>query len=369
MLAVSIVFLWIAIEKAKGTGKIGKIILPLVFLIAGIIALYYLKKDSADGRVLIWLVTFRLIARQPLFGGGTGAFTAHYMREQANYFSVHPDSRFAMLADNISHPFNEYLSVFVQWGIIGFLLIGILSFFLLKAWREQPSKETDTPMMALLSLGTFALFSYPLSYTFSWIVFTLCMACLGGKTRRIAGTRISVPLKVLQTALSGLLLVLSIWQYHAFTEWNSIIHHRPAVPMSDLQQRYENLRPAMKRQAGFLYNYAVELYFHASYSEALEIAQQSRTLRDDYETEHLMADIYKSLEWNDEAKVAYHTMSQMCPNRFIPSYRLFEMAEGEDDKYHALQLAKEIVAKPIKKTSPQVEFIKKKCDLYISNNQ
>ena len=59
---------------------------------------------------------------------------------------------------------------------------------------------------------------------------------------------------------------------------------------------------------------------------------------------------------------------QMCPNRFIPLYRMFEMAVDEEDKYCALQLAKEIVAKPIKVMSPQVEFIKKKSEQYISIN-
>ena len=123
MLAAALMLFWIGMEKMKRIGAKGKAMLLMAFLIAGIAGMYFLKKDSADGRLLIWLVTFRLIARRPLFGGGTGAFAAHYMPEQAHYFSIHPDSRFTMLADNICHPFNEYLSVFVQWGVIGFLLM------------------------------------------------------------------------------------------------------------------------------------------------------------------------------------------------------------------------------------------------------
>lgn len=369
MLAAALMLLWIGMEKMRRIGKKGKSILLFVFLVVGSVGLYYLKKDSADGRMLIWLVTFQLIARHPLFGGGTGAFAAHYMPEQARYFSLHPNSRFSMLADNISHPFNEYLSVVVQWGLVGLLMIGILLYVLLRAWRENRSKETSTLIMALLSLGLFAFFSYPLSYPFGWVILTLCIAFLGGKTRHIIEIRYLALMKYLQTAFSVLLLVLSVWQYHAYTEWNKIIHHRPTVPMSDLQQRYEKLRSAMKRQPLFLYNYAAELYFHGCYSEALDAALQSRCLRDDYETEHLLADTYKGMKRNEDAKAAYKTMSQMCPNRFIPVYGLYEMAVEESDLVLALNYAKEILVKPIKVSSPQVDFIRKKCEIYLSINQ
>ena len=368
MLAAALMLLWISMEKMRRIGKKGKSILLIVFLVVGSAGLYYLKKDSADGRMLIWLVTFQLIARHPLFGGGTGAFTAHYMPVQAHYFSLHPNSRFAMLADSISHPFNEYLSVVVQWGLVGLLMIGILLYVLLRAWRENRSKETCTLMMALLSLGLFAFFSYPLSYSFGWVILTLYIGFLGGKTRRIIEVRYFVLLKLFQTVFSVLLLVLSVWQYHAYTEWNKIIHHRPTVPMSDLQQRYEKLRPAMKRQPLFLYNYAAELHFHGCYSEALDVALQSRRLRDDYETEHLLADTYKGMKRNEDAKVAYKTMSQMCPNRFIPMYRLFEIAVEEEDYEKGKMYAKEIIEKPVKIPSYRIDFMKLKFKQFIINH-
>ena len=221
--------------------------------------------------------------------------------------------------------------------------------------------------MALLSLGLFAFFSYPLSYPFGWIILTLCIAFLGGKTQRIIEVQYFMLLKLFQTVFSFLLLVVSVWQYHAYTEWNKIIHHRPTVPMSDLQQRYEKLRPAMKCQPLFLYNYAAELYFHERYADVLEIAEQSRLLRDDYETEHLLADTYKGMKRNKEAKDAYKTMSQMCPNRFIPVYRLFEMAVEEENYEKGKRYAKEIIEKQVKIPSHQIDFIKLKCKHFIIN--
>ena len=35
------------------------------------------------------------------------------------HFSEHPDSPYVMLADNIAHPFNEYLLLTVNYGLVG----------------------------------------------------------------------------------------------------------------------------------------------------------------------------------------------------------------------------------------------------------
>lgn len=368
MLAVGCCLLCAGIKRIGRRGEKTKIALSIGVFIAVAVALYFLKRDSADGRILIWLVTLRLIARSPLFGGGTGAFAAHYMPEQARYFTAHPDSQFAMLADNVNHPFNEYLSILVQWGLVGLLLAGILLYILIMAWQKNQNKDNDTLTMALLSLGIFSFFSYPLSYAFGWVVLTLCLAFLARYADVVAERPFTSPSRMLQASASAVLLALSVWQYHAYTEWYRIIHHRPSVPMIDLQQRYEKLLPAMNRQPLFLYNYAAELYFHEWYPEALEVAEQSRLLRNDYETEHLMADIYKSMKRNEDARKGYQIMSQMCPNRFIPVYRLFEIAVEEKSTILAQHFAKEIIKKPIKVSSPQVEYMKKRCLLFFKEN-
>ncbi len=58
-----------------------------------------------------------MIKDKPIVGHGIGAFEAHYMEYQASYFERHPDSKYTMLADNVKHPFNEFLLVGVQLGV------------------------------------------------------------------------------------------------------------------------------------------------------------------------------------------------------------------------------------------------------------
>ncbi|MDR2286914.1 MAG: O-antigen ligase family protein, partial [Prevotellaceae bacterium] len=65
--------------KIKKTLKI----LFVCVAIAGMTGLYFLKKDSADGRLLIWQTTWNMIKDKPLTGHGYGAFNAQYMLYQA----------------------------------------------------------------------------------------------------------------------------------------------------------------------------------------------------------------------------------------------------------------------------------------------
>lgn len=52
-----------------------------------------------------------MIKHEPFTGYGVGGFSAHYMDYQAQYFKEHPDSQFAILADNIKSPLmNTFLS-------------------------------------------------------------------------------------------------------------------------------------------------------------------------------------------------------------------------------------------------------------------
>ena len=80
-------------------------------MILFIISIYYYKKDSADGRLLIWRVSIDMIADAPLVGHGIGTFENKYMYYQAQYFESHPYSKYEKFTDNIVYPYNEFLRI------------------------------------------------------------------------------------------------------------------------------------------------------------------------------------------------------------------------------------------------------------------
>lgn len=140
---------FIKLLKKKHYYIIGLILLAgLVILI---IPLNNNKADSAKGRLLIWLVSYEMIKDKPVFGHGYGKFKVDYMDYQANYFSRHPQSQYSQLADNVKHPFNEYILVAVEYGLLGLTVFLILICSILRAVLKSTSRFKYVVLSAFVS--------------------------------------------------------------------------------------------------------------------------------------------------------------------------------------------------------------------------
>jgi hypothetical protein len=118
------------------------ILLPLATAAFG---LYTLKPGSADGRMLMWQVTSQLIKQSPITGHGTDAFNALYMNEQANWFASGKGTQSqAMVAGSPEAPFNEFLKLWLEKGLISILLAGAILYFIFFAKSKTSNLELRT---------------------------------------------------------------------------------------------------------------------------------------------------------------------------------------------------------------------------------
>ncbi|MDE5944418.1 MAG: O-antigen ligase family protein [Rikenella sp.] len=141
--------------------KLPMLIATLIGVIISCIFLYNYKKESADGRLLIWRVSADLIARRPVLGQGVGSFPERYMPAQGDYFARNPESRFTAVADQVSVPFNEWIGIVCEQGAVG----GVLALLLLGAALGGRATEAQRQGRVLLvGIGVFGLFSYPLTF-------------------------------------------------------------------------------------------------------------------------------------------------------------------------------------------------------------
>jgi O-antigen polymerase len=110
--------------------KLSALILIILLVGFSVTGLYFLKKGSSIGKLLIWEVTAGKIWEKPLFGHGVGRFEAEYNNWQASYFRNHTnemDCPKGMAAGNTKYCFNEYLEMAAEIGIIGILLfLGVI---------------------------------------------------------------------------------------------------------------------------------------------------------------------------------------------------------------------------------------------------
>lgn len=119
-------------------------IIIISIILSGMMFFYQYKKSSADGRLFIWKVCLEMIEDKPLTGHGPGTFRSKFPHYQAAFFTKKPNSDYAFVAGNPSTPFNEYLSVLVTQGLVGFtlLIIILLTLFMNRdITRKQKMKQ------------------------------------------------------------------------------------------------------------------------------------------------------------------------------------------------------------------------------------
>lgn len=330
----------------------------MIFLFIGC---YFLKKDSADGRLLIWRCCWEMIKDKPLLGHGVKAFDAHYMDYQADFFSKNPESKFILLADNIKHVYNEFISLSIHFGIIGWIFLLALTLLLFHCYKKNPSLKTRTSMLSLISIGIFALFSYPFEYIFIWIVTLLDIVIIIHEayphiTFKNILVRAFISITILGTSL---FMIYKVYlRTYSELEWNKIAKIACQGQMPKVSQRYQELMSPFGENTSFLYNYAVELYMIGQYESSMHIAQQCRKHYADYDLELLLAMNAMKIDCSKEAEEYLQTASLMCPNRFVPLFELAKLYERENKIDKAIQIATSILKKKVKIDSPTVHSIR-----------
>jgi O-antigen ligase len=146
---------------AKHTKQVWSIGVSVLFVVlVGLAGIYFLKKDSADGRLLMWKVSMQAVVRHP-FGVGLGNFSGAYGEAQAAYMaSGRAGATEQYVAGNPEYGFNEYLQLCIEAGLVSLVLfVGII---VLSIKRMLQSKNWGA-LGSLTALLVFACFSYPFS--------------------------------------------------------------------------------------------------------------------------------------------------------------------------------------------------------------
>lgn len=339
----------------------------IVFIILA--GLYFLKKDSADGRLLIWQCTTKMIADKPLFGHGSGGFQREYMHYQADYFKNHPNSSYAFLADTVKHPFNEFLKLLVEQGLIGSLLIGVFIYFLIREYRKIKSLETLCLGLCIIGIAVFACFSYPINYPFVRLILVFSAAIIMKNEMNLLEIRhrLYIVFKPLFLIICVGLLTASCKMFYDEYSWCSIAHRSLAGETQKMMPDYERLYMTMKGNAFFLYNYGAELNFIGQNENSNRILFESARYYNDMDLQLLMADNYQKMKKYQEAENCLILASNMIPNRFIPLYRLVQLYKETGENEKARNLAEKIVNKSIKIMSPEVVYIKSEMEKELIN--
>lgn len=352
---------WRQLRMKKWMKITGLLLIPLIS-----VGLYELKKDSANGRILVWCVSGKMFGDAPLLGHGPGAFSARYMDYQGEWLKEHPDSYWGQLADNVKHPFNEFLKIGIEYGLAGLLAIGVFIGGLWRLYRNKKPEERSL-FLGLLGLGICALFSYPLNYP---AVCVLLFLLLGLIVRRQRGLYLHkwLGISLMGSMAVGILLFTVHWK-NAEVQWHRIAHLSLMGKTEEVLSDYARLYPFMRENPLFLYNYGAELHEIGRWNESANLLEECVKGLNDTDVQMLLADNYLHLQDFGRAEQHYWQAARMCPNRFLPLYELVKLYRQTGQEEEVLNLASKIIDKPVKVPSYTIDKIKQEMRRFLSERE
>lgn len=367
------------------TKKIFLIVLLTFLVIISGAGLYYFKKGSADGRLLIWKVSAEMINDKPVLGHGSGKFAADYMNYQAAYFKPNPDSPESLQADNVTYAYNELLKLTVEKGLIGLLLaISVIWCLYFVKTESGENNHVNLSLLAarggLLSVIVFALFSYPseiLPIKMLFVLFSGVMATQQNPIRIL-----QLPTK--ETIFSGTvryvtlaIILLTIYpagkylaqQYQAYKTWKdaSDVYNAGAYPecLEDFEMAYPNL----KTNGVFLIQYGKALEMAEKHKNSIAILNEAKQHINNTILYTCLGNNYKALGKNTEAEQAYLHARYMAPARFYPLYLLAKLYDENGQRGKAMAMAKKVIGKKIKIESTAIKEIQEEMEKMIKKGK
>jgi O-antigen ligase len=338
--------------------------------VSGLLAgLYYMKKNSADGRWLIWNVSVDIIKSHPFFGTGLGRFAAVYGETQADYFCAGKggDTQI-MVADVPDYAFNEYVQIATELGLTGLILFIAM---VLSIYRPRQTTDCSGVKWSLFAMSVFAAFSYPFSVLPFAVLFVVLLALSAPQSIHlpvILPVRASVIGVILCFAFTLDAAIHILPRASAYRYWNLLTADRRSGNCSEILPEYEMLYEKLRHEKNFLSEYAGCLSSAGYYERGNDVYKQCLLHSAGPDIYIAMGNNCKATGNSEQAEKYYCHALHIKPNRHYPLYLLMVLYRetGQNDK--ALQTAQNLLDKPVKIPSQVIRKMKEEAKKIIDNS-
>lgn len=317
--------------------------MALIIVSAGMIlgtAAYFGKRESADIRLYMNHVAWKLIREKPVLGNGPGSFPSLYAEYQFSKFSSgNFTERERLCANTPASCCNELLETGIEYGIPAMLLActvfihaAVLSFRHSSEWR-----------FSLIAWAVFSLFSYPASSFLlryaGVIALAGCTTCPGTISKlRLEGPVAASILSGATALLMGLGMLFSIsrmeWldiriksthEFQLGQTWFENGNYRSSA------RDWERLSGVMAHNSRFLLQYGISLNQIGEYSKSDSVLQLINGISSDPMRYIVMGDNSMSRKEFASAESYYRKAFLTVPNRILPLASLAALHEKSGD--------------------------------------
>ena len=325
---------------------------------------FYIKRESAFGRLLIWQITLEHITDTFFTGIGLGNFPMRYTQWQIAYFAAHPNpvKSYFLNADETHVAFNEYLQFLSEIGVFVFVCFVLLFLIIFRVSVQRNFNFLFTTKTTLSLILFSALFSYPLHCTSISFVFVFSIASLSKASLiRLPELKARINYKIFAIfflfSILSILILKSIKQTQLIAKWEALREDYFLSP-NEIKTEYAALYPFLNTNGKFLLDFGERLTNINKLKDATNILEASKKFYISYRTFISTADAnYKSnniLETIKNLELA----TNLIPSRFYPKYILVKLYFESGDTIKAKQLSNVILTMPVKKMSSEIIAIK-----------
>ena len=358
------------------TGK-GRTVWIAVVLLAGVglAGLYYLKKDSADGRALIWKVSLNLVEKNWPMGSGLGYFSGSYGDAQQDYFIAgHGTANEEWLAGEPEYAFNEFIQIAVELGPFSLIIIlVIVGYACVVGLRRGRIAEASS----LIALLIFASMSYPFSLMpFLGIIVLLVASCASAEYSFIHsryagyGHRFNKKKGRQKNAIWVVGLLMASWvavacclrsQYPVFQahkKWGEARALYQARAYEKVVERYHTLLPYLGDQVNYLFEYGQALSKIERYEESDRVMDRAMWISADPMMLVIKGNNRMGVSDYTNASMYFEKAAQRVPHRLYPYYLMARAYYRAGDWGKAREKAEYVLRKRVKVDSPAIQEMK-----------
>ncbi|MEA4919285.1 O-antigen ligase family protein [Proteiniphilum sp.] len=303
-----------------------------ILLFGGVYGIYYLKKDSADGRMFMWKITALAISESPLKGTGPGGFSAAYAKAQIEYFKSDKATQAEKLVAGCpDYAFNEYLQIFLEQGLTGIILFLSLTCLIIKNGIKNRQIGAAG---SFLALSVFALASYPYrlwEFPVVWIMLgTVCIVQSGYKTveKQPYSWKKIIPSFLLIAILCSISITGIIKQkefYQAEREWKKQRSMYKRKAYTAVIDGYAGLYPLLDHKRKFVFEYGRALNESGEKEKADSIFGRGLEISCDAMFYNVRGRNYYEMGEYDKAENCYIKSTLLLPERIYPYFLLTKL--------------------------------------------
>ena len=346
--------------------RISALTVAIILTVSLTTGAYLLKKDSADGRFLIWEITIDKIKDTPLFGQGYGSFYSQYNNWQADWFVAHPEEKEgpkAILAGNVNFAYNEFMEIVAELGLIGGVLFIVFLFSIIFSYKNVKNKNhLNIVFPSFLAILVGSLVSYTLYSLPTLILMLILITLIEREQKSWTEFNVILPVSIVGFILILVLLFLFVQkEYKRYIACKDLNYARYFMNSQDYEianETFYELYPVLKNNGSFLQLYGKALSLNQQYEKSIEILQEASHFSNDIYLYTTLGDNHKDLGNYKQAEEAYQYAINMVPHKFYAPYLLAKLYHETCENKKAKKLAADLLQKPVKVESTAIKEIK-----------